>query len=117
MATTENTLAKQDSLHQDEYPQKLVDNPMFKGVSVEKQQIFLSYAAQDDEWKTFHTKKLLRKVDIRLLPLLVMMYLLNFLDRSNLAQARLGGLEDDLGMTGTDFNLATSILFVVRHRL
>lgn len=32
--------------------------------------------------------------------------------RSNLSQARLGGLEEDLGMTGTDFNLATSILFV-----
>ncbi|EMR62640.1 putative allantoate permease protein [Eutypa lata UCREL1] len=32
--------------------------------------------------------------------------------RRNLSQARLGGLEEDLGMTGTDFNLATSILFV-----
>jgi hypothetical protein len=42
-----------------------------------------------------------------------LMYLLNFLDRSNLAQARLGTLEKDLGMKGTDFNLATSILFVV----
>jgi MFS family permease len=40
------------------------------------------------------------------------LYLLNFLDRSNLAQARLGDLEADLGMTGTDFNLATSIFFV-----
>jgi hypothetical protein len=31
---------------------------------------------------------------------------------SNLAQARLGTLEEDLGMHGTDYNLATSILFV-----
>lgn len=31
---------------------------------------------------------------------------------SDLAQARLGGLEADLGMEGTDFNLATSIFFV-----
>ena len=38
--------------------------------------------------------------------------MLNFLDRSNLAQARLGSLEEDLGMTGSDFNLATSIFFV-----
>ncbi|KAI1840158.1 hypothetical protein JX265_009371 [Neoarthrinium moseri] len=73
------------------------------------------------------TKKLLRKVDIHLLPLLILItsddtrmgtyiydtrYLLNFLDRNNLSQARLGTLEADLGMTGTDFNLATSILFV-----
>lgn len=39
-------------------------------------------------------------------------YLLNFLDRSNLAQARQGTLEADLGMSGTDFNLGTSIFFV-----
>jgi hypothetical protein len=31
------------------------------------------------------------------------------MDRANLAQARRGTLEKDLGMTGTDFNLATSI--------
>lgn len=36
---------------------------------------------------------------------------------SNLAQARLGTLEEDLGMKGTDFNLATSILFVVSFLL
>ncbi|KXJ96662.1 allantoate permease [Microdochium bolleyi] len=57
-------------------------------------------------------KRLLSKVDLHLLPMLVLMYLLNFLDRSNLAQARLGTLEKDLGMQGTDFNTATSILFV-----
>jgi hypothetical protein len=105
--------AKEGSVHQDEYPQKNMDNPIFKGVSVEKHRLYLSYASKDDEWKSFHTKQLLRKVDIRLLPLLILMYLLNFLDRSNLAQARLGTLEEDLKMKGTDFNLATSILFVV----
>lgn len=76
-------------------------------------QIYLEYASQSDEWKAEKTKSLLRKVDLRLLPLLISMYLLNFLDRSNLAQARLGTLEADLGMGGNDFNLATSILFVV----
>lgn len=34
------------------------------------------------------------------------------MDRSNLANARLGGLEEDLGMSGTNFNFATSILFI-----
>jgi hypothetical protein len=75
--------------------------------------LFLEFVGKDDEWKALHTKRLLRKVDIRLLPLLVIMYLLNFLDRNNLSQARLGRLEQDLKMKGTDFNLATSILFVV----
>lgn len=87
--------------------------PDLKGVPQEDLEVYRSFAAKDEEWHAYQTKKLLRKVDIRLLPCLILMYLLNFLDRSNLAQARLGGLEDDLGMKGTDFNLATSILFVV----
>jgi len=70
------------------------------------------FAAQAPAWRDQQTKKLLRKIDLHLLPFLVIMYLLNFLDRSNLAQARQGTLEKDLGMTGTDFNLATSIFFV-----
>ncbi|KAH8819284.1 MFS transporter [Xylogone sp. PMI_703] len=73
---------------------------------------YLEFASQDEAWKATHTKKLLRKVDLRLLPLLILMYLLNSLDRSNLAQAALGSLETDLNMKGTDYNLATSILFV-----
>ncbi|EIN11672.1 MFS general substrate transporter [Punctularia strigosozonata HHB-11173 SS5] len=48
----------------------------------------------------------------RLLPILIVMYFFNFVDRSNLANARLGGLEKDLHMSGSDFNLATSILFI-----
>lgn len=37
---------------------------------------------------------------------------LTSLDRAALGQARLGSLEEDLGMSGTQFNLAISILFV-----
>jgi MFS family permease len=70
------------------------------------------FTSQSDEWRRNFERKLLRRVDLRLMPTLVVMYLLNFLDRSNLAQARQGTLEEDLGMSGTDFNLATSIFFV-----
>ena len=40
------------------------------------------------------------------------MYFLNYVDRNAIAQARLNGLEDDLNMTGTQFNTTVSILFV-----
>ncbi|KAI7575972.1 major facilitator superfamily transporter [Hortaea werneckii] len=73
---------------------------------------FQDFRARDEKWVAFKEKQLLRKVDMHLLPFLIIMYLLNFLDRSNLSQAREGGLEADLGMDGTDFNLATSIFFV-----
>jgi hypothetical protein len=115
-----NTNAKSSSSRQDDKDDGITEEEYaasksgthLKGVPADKLQLYISYASQDAEWKAHHTKKLLRKVDIRLLPLLILMYLLNFLDRSNLAQARLGTLEKDLGMKGTDFNLATCILFV-----
>ncbi|KAL2869586.1 putative MFS transporter [Aspergillus lucknowensis] len=81
-------------------------------VHFEHDELYQAYAAKGDEWHRQMTRRLMRKVDLHLLPLLVLMYLLNFLDRNNLSQARLGTLEEDLGMAGTDFNLATSILFV-----
>lgn len=44
-------------------------------------------------------KALLRKIDWRLLPAVGILYLLSFLDRSNVANARVEGLADDLGMS------------------
>ncbi|KAI9701182.1 MAG: hypothetical protein M1836_001851 [Candelina mexicana] len=53
-----------------------------------------------------------RKIDLRLLPMVVIIYIMNYLDRNNIAAARLAGLEDDLHLTGTQFSTAVSILFV-----
>ncbi|KAK9357891.1 major facilitator superfamily domain-containing protein [Lipomyces starkeyi] len=65
-----------------------------------------------EEWHCKSPQKLLCKLDLHILPIIVMMYLLNYLERSNLSQARLGGLETDLGLPGNQFNIATSILFI-----
>lgn len=77
-----------------------------------QQAFFAQFASKSEEWRIDADRKLVRKIDWHLMPFLILMYLLNFLDRANLAQARQGSLEKDLGMTGTDFNLATSIFFV-----
>ncbi|KAL4802528.1 major facilitator superfamily domain-containing protein [Aspergillus unguis] len=57
------------------------------------------------------TKRLIRKIDIVLIPWLALLYLLSFLDRTNIGNARLAGLEDDLGMSGIDYNVALAIFF------
>ncbi|KAG6013632.1 hypothetical protein E4U54_006517 [Claviceps lovelessii] len=66
------------------------------------------------EERQHHEKKLLRKIDMRILPMIVIMYILNYLDRTNIAAARLAGLEDDLKLnaSGTQYSTAVSILFV-----
>lgn len=39
------------------------------------------FAARDDDWHRQETRKLLWKIDLHLLPWIVLMYLTNFLDR------------------------------------
>ncbi|CAJ2504960.1 Uu.00g123540.m01.CDS01 [Anthostomella pinea] len=56
--------------------------------------------------------KLVRKLDMRIMPVLWLMYFFNYVDRGALAQARLNDLEQDLGMAGNDFNVAVSVLTV-----
>ncbi|KAI0479472.1 allantoate permease [Xylariaceae sp. FL0804] len=86
--------------------------PQFRGIDENQAAVFRQFERADAGWHAGMKKRLMTKVDIHLLPLLALVYTLNFLDRNNLSQARLGTLEQDLGMRGTNFNLATSILFV-----
>lgn len=57
---------------------------------------------------------LLRKIDLRLLPAVGILYLLSFLDRSNVANARIEGLADDLGMTGNQCKASSDGLHIAR---
>ncbi|CAG8146546.1 unnamed protein product [Penicillium olsonii] len=57
-------------------------------------------------------KRLLWKLDIHVVPILMFLFLLAFLDRINIGNARLQGLEKDLGMEGHDYNIALFIFFI-----
>lgn len=57
-------------------------------------------------------RKLLLKVDLWLIPWLSLLYLLSFLDRTNIGNARLAGMEADLGMTGSNYNMSLTIFFI-----
>ncbi|KAJ4242872.1 hypothetical protein NW757_011767 [Fusarium falciforme] len=50
-------------------------------------------------------KSLLRKLDAKLLPAVGVLYLLSFLDRSNVGNARIEGMVDDLNMSTGASNL------------
>ncbi|MCJ1352885.1 MAG: hypothetical protein MMC33_002869 [Icmadophila ericetorum] len=57
-------------------------------------------------------RALVRKIDRRLLPMIVLMYILNYLDRNNIASARLAGLQTELNLSSVQYNTCVSILFV-----
>ncbi|OAF60424.1 hypothetical protein VC83_03600 [Pseudogymnoascus destructans] len=56
-------------------------------------------------------KALLRKTDYRLMPCLLGMIVLNYLDRNAVPNARIQGIEEDLGLVGDQYNTAISVLF------
>ena len=57
-------------------------------------------------------RKLVRKIDCIVLPIISILYILNYIDRQNLAAAKLQGIMEDLDMTTQQFATAISILFV-----
>jgi fucose permease len=63
-------------------------------------------------WTGKEEKALVRKIDIRIFPVLILLFILNFIDRNNFANARLKGLEKDLHLTDVQYQTCISILLV-----
>ena len=57
-------------------------------------------------------KRLVRKCDLYVIPVLSFLYSLAFIDRINIGNARLQGLEKDLKMEGQDYNVALFVFFI-----
>lgn len=58
------------------------------------------------------TKRILRKVDYRLLPVLTFLYVLSFLDRGNIGNAKVAGMTKELRLTDGQYNLALTVFFI-----
>ncbi|KAE8165438.1 hypothetical protein BDV40DRAFT_286183 [Aspergillus tamarii] len=63
-------------------------------------------------WDEKESRAVVRKFDMRLLSLFTVINLFSFIDRVNIGNARLLGLEKDLGLSGLRFNIALMCLFV-----
>lgn len=55
------------------------------------------------------SKRLNRKFDLHLIPWLFGIWLFAFIDRSNIGNARIDGLAQDLHLTGTDYNVSLMV--------
>lgn len=64
-------------------------------------------AAMSQEQRMHAEAKMRRKIDTRLLPMIILMYIMNYLDRNNIAAVRLAGLQDELNLS--------SVQYQVRH--
>ncbi|KAH8078006.1 putative nicotinamide mononucleotide permease [Filobasidium floriforme] len=108
--TSDPTPMKADAKGETEHYE--MEEPSLAPELTDLQKEIVIVAALSEEEYSLAEKKLVRKIDLRLLPTLFILLVLNYLDRNALASARVQGLETDLGLVGTQFNTAISILFV-----
>ncbi|CAM1508748.1 Fc.00g055960.m01.CDS01 [Cosmosporella sp. VM-42] len=86
------------------------------GIDAERAQLLANLpdpdAGKSEEERRAIDKKLMWKVDLALIPWLSLLYLLSFLDRTNIGNARLEKMEVELGMVTGNYNMALTIFFI-----
>lgn len=55
--------------------------------------------------------KLLRKLDCWLAPMMIIAFLVAYLDRSNIGNAAIAGMNEDLDLTGNRLNVAVTVFY------
>lgn len=69
---------------------------------------------EEEEWveNPELEKRVVRKLDLFILPVTIILYILSFLDRSSLGNMLVTNMVEDLNLTGTRPNVVTSIFYV-----
>uniref|UniRef100_A0A0B7JNU2 Major facilitator superfamily (MFS) profile domain-containing protein n=2 Tax=Bionectria ochroleuca TaxID=29856 RepID=A0A0B7JNU2_BIOOC len=70
------------------------------------------YCGMSAEERELEERRLLWKLDIQLIPWLCLLYLICFLDRTNIGNAKIAHLTEDIPMTTNEFNATLTIFFV-----
>ncbi|KAJ0415558.1 major facilitator superfamily domain-containing protein [Aspergillus carlsbadensis] len=58
------------------------------------------------------TRRILFKLDTRILPILALLFLCSFLDRTNVGNAKILGLEDDLNITNDQYDIGLAVFYL-----
>jgi len=66
----------------------------------------------DEDWSDIDEKKILRKIDWNLIPIISLLYLLCYLDRGNIGNAKIEGLQQDLKLTDNQYNICLTVFFI-----
>ncbi|KAJ4150738.1 hypothetical protein LMH87_011473 [Akanthomyces muscarius] len=95
--------SEKNEVHVERVPNTVTDNAVLGKI--------LPAAGLPAEFAHLDEKKILRKMDMRLIPVLALLYLLSFLDRGNIGNANIEGLSDDLHLTPDQYNWCLTVFF------
>ncbi|KKY25494.1 putative major facilitator superfamily transporter [Phaeomoniella chlamydospora] len=101
-------ISKVTASHQDDLQKQDVEN--CEQIEVQQPQTLGGFSI-DPARRSAVEKQMKRKLDTRC-ALFVLIYIMNYLDRNNIASARLKGLQDDLKLNDTEYSTCLSILYV-----
>jgi hypothetical protein len=87
-----------------------LDDPMaqLEGRGLQPPDLIAKMSREERQRLELHLR---RKIDYRLLPMVILMYIMNYLDRNNIAAARIAGpngkgLQDELGLSSTQYQVS-----------
>ncbi|KAK6209245.1 hypothetical protein LQW54_006457 [Pestalotiopsis sp. IQ-011] len=104
-----------DSVHQGEQPardeeKKHVPEKAVEGCDVGV--VALTGAVSHFDPNGPEARRVLRKIDLHLMPLLMVTYLIQFLDKSCVSYAALWGMKDDAHLVGSEYSWLTTIFYL-----
>ncbi|THH16012.1 hypothetical protein EW146_g4559 [Bondarzewia mesenterica] len=85
--------------------------------SMDKEEVFINEKGSLEEvpltdYEIKERRRIFRKMDIHLLPFVSLLYLLSFLDRANIGNAKIAGMSKDLHLVGLRYNIAAAVFFI-----
>lgn len=98
---------EEEKQHSDHLPEVVSDD-----VHNEKAQVGRGYSTDFVPPTPEEEAKLIRKLDLRLLPLVFLLYTLSVLDRSNLGNAKLAGMKKDIDLSGNRYNFLGTLFYI-----
>ncbi|KAH0422923.1 major facilitator superfamily protein [Colletotrichum camelliae] len=94
-------------------PEKKLDYSDRTTIDIKSESVGYEEAPSILEWSEAEEKAIRRKIDWHTVPLTTVLYLLCFLDRSNIGNARIQGMAKDINLEGFRFNWVLSIFYIV----
>ncbi|KAL0933915.1 vitamin H transporter [Colletotrichum truncatum] len=69
-------------------------------------------SSQTITWTEEEEKALVRKIDLFLMPTIWLMYLLSYMDRTNIGNAKIAGMADDLSLSSSQYSVVLVVFFI-----
>ncbi|KAI1495998.1 major facilitator superfamily domain-containing protein [Biscogniauxia marginata] len=84
------------------------DDMEVEAVDRKQQEVLIDSYVPDTE----EERQLVRKIDLYLLPTIWLMYLLSYMDRTNIGNAKIAGMEEDLELDSSRYSISLIVFFV-----